>query len=180
MVILMAAQFNNWIGVDLDGTLARSDLPSLPGYFIGPPIEEMVKKVSAYLLLGYEVRIFTARMARSGNEHIEKYIQKWLVDKAGLPALRCTSQKDDYCIEIIDNIAINVESNTGVTHNEVIEALRGELECVRNQLRALSHCSQDSIEPMEHTKSMKINSSRVASWKEKRQRIINSSQTNST
>lgn len=55
-------QYNGWIGVDLDGTLARYT----SGFglaTIGQPIPEMVDKVKQQLALGNDVRIFTARVA---------------------------------------------------------------------------------------------------------------------
>lgn len=49
-----------WIGVDLDGTLARYDSWRGPGH-IGVPILPMVARVKAWLDEGRDVRIFTAR-----------------------------------------------------------------------------------------------------------------------
>ena len=51
-----------WIGVDLDGTLARYEQYEGP-MSIGEPIPEMVDRVKAWLAAGREVRIFTARVS---------------------------------------------------------------------------------------------------------------------
>jgi len=49
-----------WIGVDLDGTLAR-DLGSTRGDKIGSPIEPMLVRVQKWIAEGRTVKIFTAR-----------------------------------------------------------------------------------------------------------------------
>ena len=50
-----------WIGVDLDGTLAKSVVAQI-GDEIGPPIDPMVQLVKEWLAHGEDVRIFTARV----------------------------------------------------------------------------------------------------------------------
>src|SRR4051794_38194016 len=51
-----------WIGVDLDGTLARYDGWRGPEH-IGDPVPEMVGRVKQWLVEGRDVRIFTGRIA---------------------------------------------------------------------------------------------------------------------
>ena len=51
-----------WIGVDLDGTLARYDGWKGPEH-IGEPLMPMVERVKAWLAEGREVRIMTARVS---------------------------------------------------------------------------------------------------------------------
>ena len=97
-----------WIGVDLDGTLA---------YFetwrgaedIGEPIKPMIDRVKKWLAKGKIVKIFTARAAAS--EQIP-FIEKWLL-KNGLPALEITNVKDMWMVELWDDRCIQVEKNTG-------------------------------------------------------------------
>lgn len=50
-----------WIGVDLDGTLAKS-VKSKAAEDIGVPIHRMVKQVKKWLAQGQDVHIFTARV----------------------------------------------------------------------------------------------------------------------
>jgi len=50
-----------WIGVDLDGTLAKS-VKAQNGEEIGGPIHPMVQLVKVWLARGEDVRIFTARV----------------------------------------------------------------------------------------------------------------------
>ena len=47
-----------WIGVDLDGTLAQAD-PWQGFEHIGKPIPNMMKRVKIWLELGYRVKIVT-------------------------------------------------------------------------------------------------------------------------
>ncbi len=95
-----------WIGVDLDGTLARFDGWYGPAH-IGEPIKPMVERVRGWLDEGVEVRIFTARA--SVPEYIP-YVERWL-KKEGFPPLKVTNAKDfgmiclwdDRCVEVITN-----------------------------------------------------------------------------
>lgn len=97
----------NWIGVDLDGTLARHD--GKPDSPIGKPLPKMLRRVRQWLDDGLEVRIFTAR-ADSALERVK--ISRWLEDN-GLPALAITNKKDWQMQELWDDRAIRVEHNEG-------------------------------------------------------------------
>jgi hypothetical protein len=100
-----------WIGVDLDGTLARN--PSMRdlenGITIGPPVPVMAARVRVWLAEGKTVKIFTAR-ACDPNEI--PAIQKWLSDNE-FPNLEITNCKDFDLVEFWDDRAIRVERNTG-------------------------------------------------------------------
>jgi len=98
-----------WIGVDLDGTLARYESGQYPE--IGEPIEPMVQRVLKWLKDGQEVRILTARAAH-GEEDIER-VATWLTDVAGLPRLQVTCSKDPDMDVLWDDKAIQVKPNTG-------------------------------------------------------------------
>jgi len=111
-----------WIGVDLDGTLAHYD--NWRGVeHIGEPIPKMLARVRAWLIAGqYEVRIFTARVSRSGAEGSIAYdrIQEWLREQ-GLPRLAITCTKDFAMVELWDDRCVQVVPNTGHTLREYIE-----------------------------------------------------------
>lgn len=98
-----------WIGVDLDGTLARYD-----GWrgleHIGTPVPVMLARVRHWLAEGYTVKIFTAR-AGEGDAGILP-VKKWLADN-GLPELEVTNRKDFAMIEFWDDRAVQVVANTG-------------------------------------------------------------------
>lgn len=97
-----------WIGVDLDGTLAHDT-----GYHgedqIGPPIPEMLERVKNWINQGQRVKIFSARA--SVPQHIP-YIKAWLQTN-GLPDLEVTNMKDFAMIEIWDDRAVEIITNTG-------------------------------------------------------------------
>ncbi len=97
-----------WIGVDLDGTLARYDSGQAP--LIGEPIPVMMKRVKDWLDKGQEVKICTARAAH-GEDEISR-VRDWL-EQHGLGNLEITCQKDFYMIELWDDKAIQVKPNTG-------------------------------------------------------------------
>lgn len=125
-----------WLGVDLDGTLAKYD--GWKGLtHIGDPIPEMVAKVKKVLADGHEVRIFTARcypivevvtFATVTVEFVERYtkvvngpealisvsrILEWSLDVFG-QGLPVTCVKDYGMSELWDDRAIHVVPNTGI------------------------------------------------------------------
>ncbi len=62
---------SGWLAVDLDGTLAEYD--KFRGHdHIGAPIPAMVERVKALIASGFEVRIFTARVADPTEWKCEK------------------------------------------------------------------------------------------------------------
>jgi hypothetical protein len=106
-----------WIGVDLDGTLAKYD-----GWVgvdhIGDPVPLMVSRVKIWLQQGHDVRIFTARVSgfKRDQEQIErayKAIEEWCIKHIG-QKLIITNEKDLNMIELYDDRAVQVEANTGL------------------------------------------------------------------
>lgn len=102
-----------WIGVDLDGTLAHYD--GWKGLeHVGAPVPAMLERVKYWLKTGKDVRIFTARVCREGQERedAEFHIQKWLIQHVGRE-LVVTNVKDFGMVELWDDRAVQVEANTG-------------------------------------------------------------------
>lgn len=97
-----------WIGVDLDGTLARAT-PWKGMTHIGEPVPLMVRRVREWTGMGLTVKIVTARAPHP--EAVEA-IRRWLVVN-GLPELEVTDRKDFGMIELWDDRAIQVVRNTG-------------------------------------------------------------------
>jgi len=97
-----------WIGVDLDGTLAR-DLGNERWDEIGSPIEPMLNRVKRWIAEGHTVKVFTAR-ASSPRQVVA--IKKWLAD-CGLPDLEVTNVKDKRMIELWDDRCVQVTTNQG-------------------------------------------------------------------
>ncbi|MDY0220119.1 MAG: hypothetical protein RBR67_03175 [Desulfobacterium sp.] len=97
-----------WIGVDLDGTLARSDR-NLSLARVGEAVPKMLDLVKSMVNNGVRVKIFTARAEDS--EQV-KLVKAWLV-KNGLPNLEVTNVKDYDMIRLYDDRAVQVIANTG-------------------------------------------------------------------
>jgi len=114
------ATMDEWIGVDLDGTLARDDQRDSRDFDlcpIGPPIPLMVDRVKAWLKQGIEVRIFTARanpldMTPTKFAATQLAIRKWCEEHIG-QELVITYEKDYRIKELWDDRAVRVRKNTG-------------------------------------------------------------------
>lgn len=102
-----------WIGVDLDGTLAQYDGWIGPTY-IGAPIPTMVKRVTRWLEDGWDVRIFTARVACEGDElkAVTAAIVEWCLAHLGAE-LPITNVKDFGMVQLWDDRCVQVIPNTG-------------------------------------------------------------------
>ena len=116
----MSTQINGWIGVDLDGTLAKYDGWKGAGH-IGEPIPAMLDRVKDWLADGKEVRIFTARVSPQAialnNDTLENTlapIKAWCIKHIGC-VLPVTHEKDMAMLEFWDDRCVTVEFNTGRT-----------------------------------------------------------------
>lgn len=103
-----------WIGVDLDGTLAKSGgwKPGDSEVTIGEPVPAMLQRVKRWLKQGNDVRIFTARATRTHIPEMIPAIEAWCVKHIGRK-LPVTATKDYDMIEYWDDRAVRVEYNTG-------------------------------------------------------------------
>lgn len=97
-----------WIGVDLDGTLAKHDM-WISKTHIGKPVEPMLNRVKVWIGQGIRVKIVTARACEPDGI---PPVKVWL-RKQGLPELEVTNEKDFGMIELWDDRAIQVIPNTG-------------------------------------------------------------------
>ena len=100
---------DEWIGVDLDGTLAEYN-DWLGIEHIGKGITPMVERVKGWIAEGKKVKIFSARVTQ-GQEAI-RYILEWLTAN-GLPELEVTNVKDFDMVELWDDRCVGVVTNTG-------------------------------------------------------------------
>ena len=98
---------DGWIGVDLDGTLAKYDHFRGEDH-VGEPVEPMVKRVRKWINEGRDVRLFTAR-------HPHPAIRKWMKEHLGV-ILPITNVKDRHMQALYDDRVVQVERNTGATH----------------------------------------------------------------
>jgi hypothetical protein len=100
-----------WIGVDFDGTLAHyTEWKGID--HCGAPIALMVSRVKRWLLEGYEVRIFTARVSEANHEEARRHIEEWCLAHLGAK-LPVTNAKDLHMIELWDDRAVQVHLNKG-------------------------------------------------------------------
>lgn len=105
-----------WIGVDLDGTLAKFQVWQ-GELHIGEPVPAMVERVKFWIRQGYTVKIFTARVSPrythgADVSHIEKAIADWTLKHIGV-ALPATCIKCYSMIQYWDDRAVRVLENTG-------------------------------------------------------------------
>lgn len=107
-----------WIGVDLDGTLAHYE-QWISATVVGKPIPEMIERVKRWVDEGYDVRIFTDRVSHDSTplrmvdaEHARQAIERWCVEHIGVK-LPVTCCKDYAMVELWDDRAVQVETNTG-------------------------------------------------------------------
>lgn len=103
-----------WIGVDLDGTLAHYD--GWKGVdHIGEPVPAMLERVKRWLANGTNVRICTARVSPRDSQELlrsHRVIQEWCMKHLG-QAIPVTNAKDFDMCELWDDRCIQVEKNTG-------------------------------------------------------------------
>jgi hypothetical protein len=106
---------SGWIGVDLDGTLAKYG-----GWkgetHIGAPIMPMVKRVQNWIAEGREVRILTARMSdpdEDARRAVACAVGNWTEEHIG-HRLVATCVKDYGMVELWDDRAVRVVFNQGI------------------------------------------------------------------
>jgi hypothetical protein len=121
----MAKWVEEWIGVDLDSTLANSNSK---GYEIGEPIEKMVQRIKQWRKEGKDVRIVTARVDGNTRAHTPEEaaligdqwnpliaitsIENWCQIHIG-EILPVTDRKDCGMVNLYDDKAIRVNKDTG-------------------------------------------------------------------
>lgn len=104
-----------WVGFDLDGTLAKYD--GWKGIdHIGDPVAPMVVVAKLLHLLGKKIKILTARVAPrrdgEGGDKARKYVEDWCRKNLGfVPEI--TYEKDASMAALFDDRAVAVEQNTG-------------------------------------------------------------------
>ena len=106
---------HQWIGVDLDGTLVKYNGWRGPNH-IGEPVPLMVRRVEQWLNQGVTVKIFTSRACRNiypgQAQHSIKAINNFCMDmfRRKLPI---TCMKDQLLLQLWDDRAVSVQTNTG-------------------------------------------------------------------
>lgn len=96
-----------WIGVDLDGTLARYE--GAMGNAIGAPVLPMLQRVKEWIEAGREVRIFTARACDPAQiPHVRAWLREHRIGE-----LPITNVKDFDMTALYDDKAVRVKRNVG-------------------------------------------------------------------
>lgn len=105
-----------WWGVDFDGTLAYHEQGEME---LGEPIPEMLERVKRWIAKGRKVKIFTARVGKHDGETDEdieeqrRLVEDWTEKHIG-KRLEVTCEKDYKMIQLWDDRAVQVISNTGI------------------------------------------------------------------
>lgn len=104
-----------WVGFDLDGTLAKYD--GWKGIdHIGEPVESVVLVAKLLHWLGKKIKILTARVAPRGGENdsdkARAYVEEWCQKNLGFTP-EVTYVKDASMVALFDDRAVAVEPNTG-------------------------------------------------------------------
>ena len=104
-----------WVGFDLDGTLAKYD--GWKGIdHIGEPVESVVLVAKLLHWLGKKIKILTARVAPRGGENdsdkARAYVEEWCQKNLSFTP-EVTYIKDASMIALFDDRAVSVEQNTG-------------------------------------------------------------------
>jgi hypothetical protein len=117
---------SGWIGVDLDGTLAKYEGWQGAAH-IGEPVGEMLFRVKKWLAEGRDVRIFTARVSfpkdiplmgkskevadavgrKFESDLAREAIKRWCLEHIGVE-LPITNEKDYGMIELWDDRAVQL------------------------------------------------------------------------
>ena len=137
----------SWIGVDLDGTLARYD-PGQPGDFVGAPLPLMVQRVREALAAGREVRIMTARVSSQippdERAHQRAVVTNWCAIHLGTE-VEVTAEKDYELEELWDDRARQVIKNVGVFREEEEDRASLALAVIKSQLEYQHDLNADRV-----------------------------------
>ena len=123
-----------WVGFDLDGTLAKYD--GWKGIdHIGDPVEPVVLMAKLLHWLGKKIKILTARVAPRGGENdsdkARAYVEEWCQKNLGFTP-EVTYVKDASMVALFDDRAVAVEPNTGKILGGWPDALPQVSEKARN------------------------------------------------
>jgi len=100
---------SGWVGVELDGTLAQIDPLGASREVIGDAISKMRMRVQQWIMVGMDVRLFTARAADRKNIPA---LKAWLKENY-LEGMKITCEKDFAMSQFWDDVGVHVISNTG-------------------------------------------------------------------
>lgn len=133
-VVAMKGHPDEWIGWDLDGTLAKR----IPGRYdptlIGEPVPRMVALLGKAIDEGENCKIMTARVAVRDLDvvaMVERAVRAWCLRHVGCE-LPITCMKDGRMKWLYDDRAITVEADTGIVltvDRETLDRVNREWTC---------------------------------------------------
>jgi GNAT superfamily N-acetyltransferase/2'-5' RNA ligase len=135
-----------WVGVDLDGTLAKyTEWKGVQ--HIGEPIMPMVNRVKKWLEEGKNVKIFTAR-ASNDNGLARYYVRQWCKEHIGRE-LPVTCVKDMHCTAIYDDKAKGVTKNRGKVKTMSKTAVLNKEAIIGTMMQGLKERWQSDVKKRE-------------------------------
>lgn len=131
-LVAKAKEPTPWIGIDLDGTLAKELGDQFNELTIGEPVKPMIEFVQGLVDKGLKVKVFTARMNSSepNPAGVARAIRKWTKKHIGVP-LEATAEKDYLCVGIFDDRAHQVIRDEGLLLEALYENLNAEVKGYR-------------------------------------------------
>jgi hypothetical protein len=113
---VLGTDSEEWIGFDLDGTLAVH--VHSQGAEIGPPIIPIFDKLKFFLYTAkIKCKIFTARVSmedEQSNDVQRYFIWQWLAEHGIREKIEITCRKDMHMIMSYDDRILTVQENTGI------------------------------------------------------------------
>ena len=136
-----------WIGIELDGTLAYSDVYSPVAMSeIGAPVTDMVAHVKDLLSQDVDVRIFTSRgseMDKLQRAMSDEQIYTWCLTHLGV-TLPVTNVMDHMCLHITGARFFRNIRNSGLILQEIFVSIGLELNRARAKFPS-SECSMVAL-----------------------------------
>lgn len=139
----MKFKHRGWIGFDIDATLA--EYSGWIGFSrIGGPVPTMVDLLVDYVNNGWEVRIFTGRVAPDPDsddipvEERRKLIREWLNKNVvpllpeDYPEIKITHEKDKSLFYMYDDRAGGVVPSKGILYSSLLKSVYHRLELLVN------------------------------------------------
>lgn len=136
----------NWLGVDLDGTLAQYH-GWVSEEHIGEPVVSIVAALNARRAAGWKIVIFTARVSGDSEEaqRAEVAIWKWL-DFYNIKVEGITCTKHKHFAEFWDDRARRVVFNKGIFAESLLENVEGQF--IPSQKELDEHNLVDFVDPV--------------------------------
>jgi hypothetical protein len=147
-----------WIGFDLDGTLAKyNGWKGIDN--IGEPVESQVLIAKLLHWLGKKIKILTARVAprdgKNDSAKAKEYVEEWCRKHLGFVP-EVTYIKDASMIALFDDRAVSVEQNTGKILGGWPDALPKASEKARKAVLNIAKKVEKKAAPSMHERLIRV------------------------